>query len=279
MRAVSGQPSAESQKGIKPTLVEQAYFLACSCKPQEDMQVVLPNTASFRKHAIVDSIHELSSNVIRLRLKQPEDYDYCAGQFLTLFHPEGFGRSYSLASVPAVDNVLEFHIRHYPEGKLSHWVAEDLRAGDEIEISEAIGECVYLRGAPEQPLLLVATGTGLAPLYGIIKQALHEEHSGEIKLYHGSHSVDGLYLVDELRLLAEKHRQFTYVPCVSGEDPGAGYMKGRANDIALEQNRQLKNWRVYLCGVPNMVDAARRQAFMAGASMMAIHSDSFIHGQ
>lgn len=281
MRAVEGTPSAPSQKGLKPALVEQNYFMACSCVPTGDMKIALPNTATFRKKTRVLAIEHLSPSVIRLMLAVPDDYQYCAGQFLTLFHPDGHGRSYSLASVPDKHHGMEFHIHHYPNGHVSNWIATQLQVGDSVEVSEAIGECVYIPGTPEQPLLLIATGTGLAPLYGVLQEALHREHNGIIKLYHGSHSVDGLYLVDELRLLAERHKEFTYVPCVSGDitskTTSEGFAHGRANDIALQQNPDLKNWRVYLCGVPAMVNATKRAVFLAGVSMQAIHSDPFVY--
>ena len=277
MRAVKGKPSADSQKGLKPALIEQQYFLACSCVPSEDMEIALPNKATFRKQTTVQAIERLSPSVIRLLLTVPDDYQYCAGQFLTLYHPNGHGRSYSLASVPHKHEALEFHIRYYPNGLVSRWIAEELQVGAVVEVSEAIGECVYIPGIPEQPLLLIATGTGLAPLYGVLQEALHREHSGIIKLYHGSHSPEGLYLVDELQALAAQHKEFTYVPCVSGESAVNGFAHGRASGIALEQNPDLKNWRVYLCGVPAMVNAAKRAVFLAGASMQAIHSDAFVY--
>lgn len=277
MRAVDGALPEQAQKGLKAALVEQRYFLACSCIPVSDMSVALPNTATFRKKTVVQAIERLSPTVIRLLLARPDDYQYCAGQFLTLFHPNGHGRSYSLASVPDKDHGLEFHIRHYPNGQVSEWIATQLKVGDTVDVSEAIGECVYIPGSPEQPLLLIATGTGLAPLYGVLQEALHREHSGIIKLYHGSHSPDGLYLVDELRALQDQYKEFTYVPCISGDTAVNGFIHGRANEIALQQNPDLKNWRVYLCGVPGMVNAAKRAVFLAGASMQAIHSDPFVY--
>ena len=119
MRAVKGTPPQTSQKGLKPALVAQGYFLACSCVPVEAMEVVLPNTTAFRRDTVVSEVHHFTPDIVRLRLKRPEGFDYCAGQFLTLFHPNGHGRSYSLASLPQLEDYLEFHVHRYPGGKVS----------------------------------------------------------------------------------------------------------------------------------------------------------------
>lgn len=277
MRAVTGTPPEAAQKGLKPALAQQGYFLACSCVPTENMEVALPNTAVFRRDTVVTDVHHFTSNIVRLRLARPEGFDYCAGQFLTLFHPDGHGRSYSLASLPEQDRDLEFHVRRYPNGKVSSWIAGQLQVGDTLSVSEAIGECVYLPGTPDQPLLLIATGTGLAPLYGVLREALRRGHTGMIKLYHGSRTQEGLYLHKELHQLAQSYPNLSYIPCISGADLPDGVEPGRANEVAMKQNPDLKGWRIYICGVPDMVYAAKRAAFLAGASMQAIHSDPFVY--
>jgi ferredoxin-NADP reductase/ferredoxin len=277
MRAVQGTPTAASQKGLKPALVQQNCFLPCSCVPTGDMEVALPNTAVVQRDTEVIEVKHFTQNIVRLRLARPQGFDYCAGQFLTLFHPDGHGRSYSLASLPELDRDLEFHVRRYPDGQVSGWIAEQLQPGDRVSISEAIGECVYIPGSPDQPLLLVATGTGLAPLYGVLREALHRGHEGMIKLYHGSRTQEGLYLHRELHQLAQGHPNLSYIPCISGSDIPDGVEEGRANEVALQQNPDLKGWRIYICGAPDMVYATKRSVFLAGASMQAIHSDPFVY--
>lgn len=277
LRAVSGKPTETAQKGLKPALVQQGYFLACSCVPSQNMEVVLPNTTAFRRETVVSEIHHFTPDIVRLRLSRPEGFDYCAGQFLTLFHPDGHARSYSLASLPELDKALEFHVRRYPGGQVSGWIATQLKPGDSLSVTEAIGECVYLPGAPEQPILLMATGTGLAPLYGVVREALKRGHRGPIQLYHGSRHPAGLYLHKELLQLAQAHPNLNYIPCLSGAHQLDGVEYGRVNEVAMRQNPDLKQWRVYICGVPEMVYAAKRAAFLAGASLQAIHSDPFVY--
>jgi Na+-transporting NADH:ubiquinone oxidoreductase subunit NqrF len=151
----------------------------------------------------------------------------------------------------------------------------EYRAGDAVTISEATGDCFYVPGNPGQNILLIATGSGLAPLYGIIRDALLNGHQGKLSLYHGSYNPDGFYLVGELKQLAQTHPNFSYVRCVSESEAPAGYASGMVLDVALGDHPDLSGWRVFLCGNPDMVNAARQQTFFAGASIRDIFADPF----
>lgn len=276
MRALEGTPSGESQRGLKDALVLQHYFLPCICVPPGDMSLVLPDAETFRTHTVVTHLDNLGPEIMRLRLARPEGYHYRAGQYLTLFNADGVGRCYSLASVPALDNELELHIRRVPGGVVSGWVNDRLQTGATVSIGEALGDSFYIPGRPNQPLLLIGTGSGLAPLYGIARDALRQGHTGPIKLYHGSRTPDGLYLVQALIDLALKHPGFDYRPCVSRGSAPTWAVHARADDRALEENPGLAGWRVYLCGNPDMVNHAKRRVFLAGASMSEIFADPFL---
>ena len=105
---------------------------------------------------------------------------------------------------------------------------ELLREGDTIEVAGPFGNCFYTSGSADASLLLIGTGSGLAPLYGIVTDALYHGHTGPIRLYHGSWKPEGLYLVDRLRQLSAEHPNFVYVPCVDA-DARPGYREGRAD--------------------------------------------------
>lgn len=279
MVAVEGEPTPESQIGIRETLKAQDHFLICSCLPGADMHVAVPDSINTSFEAEVLSLDKLSADVIRLRLARPDNYDYLPGQFLNLSSPEGVSRSYSLASVPTLDDFLECQIRVVPDGQVSGWVAESLKVGDTVTVSQSAGECSYLPGREQQSLLLVGTGTGLAPLVGIARDAIQQGHSGPIHLYHGSSTEDGLYLVDELSKMEKTHDGFHYHPCVSRGDVAKGVRAGRAADLALQDAESLSGWRVFLCGREDMVKALQKKVFLAGASMQDIFADPFIESK
>jgi ferredoxin-NADP reductase/ferredoxin len=276
MQVTEGRVPEKAQAGIKPTLAAQGYFLACSCYPEDDIAVTLPEKGMGKITATVSHIELLNADILGIKIKPTGSFEYKAGQFINLYKDEATARSYSLASVPSLDDELYLNVRKVPGGLVSKWVFENLKAGDSITISEAAGDCFYIPGNAEQNILLIGTGSGLAPLYGIIRDALLNGHTGQIKLYHGSYNTTGLYLVTELRKLAQLHANFSYIPCLSEQAASDGYAQGMVLDVALRDNPNLSGWRVFLCGNPDMVNAAKREAYLSGAAINDIYADPFL---
>jgi NAD(P)H-flavin reductase/ferredoxin len=276
MRATKGAPPAAAQAGLKLTLREQRYFLACLCKPQEDMQLALAGEdVAPRTKATVLAKEALNADIVRLSLECHQPLDYRVGQFAHITRGDGLTRSYSLTTLPNEGGRIEFHVRRLPDGEMSGWIHESLCTGDTVEVAGPFGNCFYVPGSEEQGLLLIGTGSGLAPLSGIVLDALLQGHSGPIRLYHGSWKPEGLYLVEELRQISAVHPNFEYFPCVDAEAL-PGYREGRADQAALADVPNLKGWRVYLCGHPEMVKAAKKRVFLAGTSMQDIYADPFV---
>ncbi|MBI1194222.1 MAG: 2Fe-2S iron-sulfur cluster binding domain-containing protein [Gammaproteobacteria bacterium] len=275
IRALEGRPTPESQQGLKDTLRVQNYFLACMCKPTENMTIGL-STVSPAYHTVLREKTVLNESVVRLRLDRPAGFHYRAGQFINLVRPtDQLTRSYSLASVPE-DGHLELQVKRVPDGKLSNWLFDAFEVGDAVEFFGPAGDCFYVSGAAEQPLLLVGTGTGLAPLYGILRDVLAQGHTGPIHLFHASLAAPGLYLEDELRALERANEQFHYVPCVLHGDAPAGGRQGNIAELPMAVLGSLDGYRVFLCGDPPIVNALRQKCFIAGASMQDIYSDPFV---
>ena len=275
MQALEGAPPVESQQALSPPLRLRHHFLACVCRPTEALTAALPTEGESTLTAVVKRLEPLNDEILRVALTVEDDFDYRAGQFLHVLKNETLGRSYSLASVPGLDPHLELHVRRLPDGQVSGWIHETLQEGQAVAVRGPGGHCFYVPGQPGQALLLIGTGSGLAPLYGIVRDALRQGHTGPIRLFHGSRDRQGLYLVDELRELARTHPQFDYVPCLSGPERAPGHAPGRAHDVALAEAPDLKGWRVFLCGHPAMVQQAQMRAYLAGASLAEIHADAF----
>jgi len=276
MRATEGTvPPAASQLGLKDSLKLANHFLACLCQPDGDLAVALPDDEHTAVHAIVRKLELLNHDIMLVELECRQPLEYRAGQFINLVRDSAHVRSYSLASVPRLDKHLQLHVRRLPQGRVSGWIHEELQIGQNVEVRGPAGDCLYVPGKPGQPLLLVGTGSGLAPLYGILRDALDLGHIGPVRLFHGSRDLHGLYLTDELRELERRFAQFTYYPCLSGADVPAGCTAGRVHEAALRETPNLKGWRVYLCGHPDMVKTTRKKAFLAGAALQEIHADAF----
>ncbi|MCX7066343.1 MAG: FAD-binding oxidoreductase [Methylococcales bacterium] len=276
MRSVDVPPPVSAQVGLNQTQQKQNYFHACVCYPEQDMMLaLLESEQTIFITARVIQKQLLTVDIVRVIVECDTNLTFFAGQFVNLLRDDGLTRSYSIANRPQADNRLEFHIRRLPNGQFSNWVHDELVVGSTLTLSEPKGSCHYLSGSEAQPLLLIGTGSGLAPLCGIISDALEQSHSGDIHLFHGSRHHEGLYLVDEMRELAIKHANFYYTPCLSGDNVIADTVQGRAHDVALSTIENLKGWRVYLCGHPDMVNHSKRLAYLKGASIKDIYADAF----
>jgi NAD(P)H-flavin reductase len=105
----------------------------------------------------------------------------------------------------------------------------------------------------------------LAPLAGILTDALAHGHAGPIRLFHGSRDIEDLYRIDEMRELARRHRNFSYTPCLSGNSVPEDFAHGRANEVALSSVSDLTDWRIFVCGNPEMVNQTKKRSYLKGA--------------
>ncbi|MBL4602552.1 MAG: 2Fe-2S iron-sulfur cluster binding domain-containing protein [Emcibacteraceae bacterium] len=270
----SHEVDPKSTAPLKPTMVEQGYFLSCQQKPQSGMVLSAPESNDLFIKAQIKSVEYLMGHVFRVYLRPLEDFNYRAGQFLNIKGPEGEVRSYSIASIPA-DDLIELHVTEHKHGIVSRWLCNVERTGAEIEISGANGDCFYMPGKPEQAMLLIGTSTGLAPLLGIIRDAIDNGHHGKIVLYHGAVRDSGLYMRRTLSKLAEETANLTICYGTLEHSDDNDNAVGNIQDIALSKNPNLKDWRVFLCGDPEMVKKTKTKAYLADAALSDILADPF----
>ena len=275
LQRIDGKIPRTAQKGIRSTLRAMHYFMACQFKPDTDVEIALPNETSVCGTVTITDIDHLTTDICKVRLQTPVPLYYHAGQYINLRRSDGLMRSYSLASMPQLDTHLEIHVRRLENGRMSNWIHNTARIGNELEFVGPFGECFYQPEQPEQPLVLIGSGTGLAPLIGVARDALHVEHKGKIHVYHGSHDTEGLYLHRELKQLAEKHQSVTYIPCLSSGAQSDEYRHGRVDEIAFSDFSNLKGTRLFICGHPEMVYKAKKTAYLNGALLDQIHADPF----
>lgn len=128
-------------------------------------------------------------------------------------------------------------------------------------------------------MLLAGTGTGLAPLLGIAKDALRAKHDAPIHLYHGGRTTEQLYLTDELRALATDHANFHYHPCIAEttDSTPKDMAVGRLEQVISQDmaKAKLATYRIYLCGAPAFVHGMRKKLYLQGARSEHIHCDPF----
>ena len=270
-RAIAGRPTARSQEGLGAAQKALGYFLPCVCVPDCDLTIVRPDDTGGLTDAVVREITKLAPDVVRLRL-DTDGFVYRAGQFLDLVASDELRRNYSLASLPAEDPFLEMHIRLHEHGRMSALLRERLAPGDRLHIAGPSGACFYEGVDRDQPLTLIGAGTGLAPLYGVLRDALSHDHRGPIRLYHGARNNSGLYLREELERLAASIDRFEYLPCTLQPDAPYG---GDVAAFALANEKDWADTAFFLCGGANLVNRLKRDVFLRGASLAAIRADAF----
>ncbi len=277
LRAEAGDPGAAGRQGLKPTLAARGYFLACQARPPADLTVGTAG-GDVMTPATVAAAQWLSADVLALRLRPHRPLQFRAGQHVTLDRGNGVIRVFSIASLPAAGpGTLEFHIRVRRGGAMSGWLAA-ARAGTTLRVGVPAGDCFYLPGSPGSALLLAGTGTGIAPLLAIARDALRRGHTGPVTLIHGGASPGRLYLGGELPAQLR-------APALAAAVPPVRWLtcaRSRGEDITEAVLAELRRGgrpaatRAYLCGGSGSVVSMRRALFLAGMSLRDIQADEFV---
>lgn len=276
MRATEGIVPSAAQAGLKDSLRKSGHFLSCICRPDQELSCEPAHTANFRGQVTIREIRPIGPDVVLVQLSRPHGFDFSPGQFITVQRADGLARSYSIASQKNQSDTLDIHVRRVPQGQLSGWFHEEARPGDELWLEGPKGDCIYYPENPDEPLILIGTGTGIAPLMAIAVDACQQGHGGSITIYHGALSEDRFYLVDDLETLTQTHPNVNYVRCVLKGPAGPNIKVGELKDIVLSGLSDPKQKRVYLCGDPGLVRILKKQIFLAGVSMNRLHADPFV---
>jgi NAD(P)H-flavin reductase/truncated hemoglobin YjbI len=272
LQVVSGNPGEKSQATLPQELREAGFFLPCCADGIEGGLVAAdPDLSLCTTEAMVADKVMISKDILRLQLEAVTETVWRPGQSITLINPAGEARSYSITSRPD-DYFLTLDIRVYEGGAVSSWLAGQVQVGDMLKFRGPSGDFVYDEGLTERPLLVVATGTGGGAALGLVRDALARGHAGPIHFYHGGWTGEDLYLYGELATFSAAN--LTARQIASRESFG-GEPAARASDVALKDHPDLSGWTIFLCGAPDMVEAARIGALEAGAAMDQIISDPF----
>ncbi len=278
VQAEKGSIPEKAQVGLKSTLKQLNMFLACQCHPVEDMVLRGADDAGVNVVASIEEMTFLAEDVVRVILMPSSPLRARPGQYVTLVNPDLISRSYSVANDPSYAGIVELQIRLLQNGKMSEWLKSDAQLGMNVILRGPAGDCFYPEGLDQEcPIILAGTGTGLAPLYGILQDALRQGHRGAITLVHGASEANGLYLTDELRKLESENHDFTYTPVVVQGEQSGGLVVGDIKEVVLSSlPEDTSNVHVFLCGAPETVNTLKTQAFLAGVPSKQIFSDPFI---
>ena len=213
----------------------------------------------------VNAISRHGSDVAILKLQLPasERFQFLAGQYLEFLLKDGQRRAYSIANAPEQEGPLELHIRHLPGGLFTDFVfaAKDpaLKEKDILRFEGPLGS-FFLREDSKKPIIFVAAGTGFAPIKSIIEQMQAKKIQRPISLYWGGRRPSDLYMNSLCETWAQDLPDFKYIPVISNalpEDTWDG-RSGFVHEAVMTDHPNLKDFQIYACGAPVMVNAARQ---------------------
>jgi len=197
--------------------------------------------------------------VLYLKLPTNERLQFLAGQYIDILLKDGARRAYSLANAPHDDSFLQLHIRRVPGGSFSDLVFTQMHEKALLRFEGPLGT-FFLREDSDKPILLLASGTGFAPVKAILEHAFHHGIKRPITLYWGAHNLAHLYMLDLPKKWEQEHANFKFVPVLSEPAP-EDHWQGRTgflHQTVMEDFADLSAYQVYACGSPVMVEAAHQ---------------------
>jgi CDP-4-dehydro-6-deoxyglucose reductase len=216
--------------------------------------------------------------VLGLRLPANENFRFVAGQYIDFLLKDGKRRSYSIANPPKPEGVtaLELHVRHTPGGLFTEQVFGTLKVRDLLRFEGPLGT-FYLREESDKPIVMVASGTGFAPIKAICEYALDKKLARPITLYWGCRAKRDLYMLEAPA--AWQGPSLKFIPVLSDPTPECRWTgrTGFVHRAVMEDFPDLSGHQVYACGAPVMVEAARRDfSDKCGLPPEEFYADSFL---
>lgn len=278
-RVLNGEVLDGGGEQQRPLDGMDSAVLACQTYITEPCTIEVPAPGEAIVHrarvakATVVGIESLAADIRRLLLKPAKPITFSPGQYAQITFTPTQARPYSMAGLPG-DELLEFHIQLVPKGRVSSYIAGQLKVGDAVKVSGPLG-AAYLRQQHTGPILCVAGGTGLAPVLSVVRGAVAAGMRNQIHLYFGLRSPRELYGLAWLEQLQHVHPALqVHVVVASGADP-ATQRRGLVTQAIAQDHASLRGWHAYLCGSPPMVETTTLVAMGLGLEAVHIHADAF----
>jgi CDP-4-dehydro-6-deoxyglucose reductase len=215
--------------------------------------------------------------ILRLKAPQHERLQYLAGQYIDILLSGGARRSFSIANPPNRDEFLELHVRRVEGGLFTTHVFEKMQEKDLLRFQGPLGTFFLHDENPGTEAVLIAGGTGYAPVQAMVEQALAQGGTRRFHVYWGARARRDLYRHAQVEALARAHPALRYTPVLSEPRPEDDWRgrTGWVHEAALADYPDLSAVEVYACGPPVMVAAVRESFLARGLPASRLYSDSF----
>ncbi len=268
-------PEAEKQLGMA---------LFCQARPRGDIVIECREIGAAKDIQIktlpcrVQKMKRVAADIMLLDLKLPasERLQFLAGQYIDILLKDGRRRSFSMANAPHDDEFLQLHVRNYG-GPFSEHVFTKMKARDILRFEGPLGT-FFLREDSDKPIILLASGTGFAPIKAIVERAFHTRNPRPMVLYWGARVRADLYMNELPERWASEHNNFKYVPVLSESLASDNWTSrtGLVHEVVMKDIADMSGCQVYACGLPVMVEAAHRDfTSQCGLPEEEFFSDAF----
>lgn len=258
----------------------QGYALPCSMRPKSDLVLQIASTSEVAKTkaatftGTITALDRLSTTTMELKVEIPnrDELAFLPGQYVNIDVPgTDVKRSYSFSNAPD-DPELSFLVKLSPGGAMSDYLTERAAAGDELSLTGPHGS-FFLRET-ERPVLLLAGGTGLAPILSMLRKLRADDSERTAHLIYGVSTDDDLVSLEELATLTDALPGFTWDHCVSDQASAAEH-KGHVTDLIAPKHLHDGDVALYLCGPPAMVESVRKGVADVGVEPTGFYYEKF----
>jgi CDP-4-dehydro-6-deoxyglucose reductase len=259
---------AHQQRALSAEEAAAGFSLFCCATTEQDLVIEAREVAGSSEYPVrkmpsrVSKLERVAPDVIVMSLQLPanEALAYRAGQYIEFLLKDGKRRSYSMANAPSsLDSPVTLHIRHMPGGLFTDHVFNTMKERDILRFEGPHGS-FFLREDSDKPIILLASGTGFAPVKALVEHLIHLKSPRPVSLYWGGRRPQDLYM----HALCEQWQQilpnFNYVPVVSDPLPEDGWTgrTGFVHAAVMQDVPDLSGHQVYACGAPIVVESAQR---------------------
>lgn len=263
---------------------EEGVRLSCQVKVREDLAIEIPEEL-FKIQKFKGKLEhkkDLTHDIIELRIKllEPEEIDFKAGQYIQLQSEPYKGRdsvmrAYSISSPPSDKKNIELNIRLVPDGICTTWVFNYLEEGQEVSFSGPYGD-FYLRDS-DMPIIFMAGGSGMAPIHSIVNHMVENNINRESTYFFGARTQEDLFYLDEMRKIDKENNWFTFIPALSDEPEDSDWdgKRGLVTEVLKEYFENVSEYEAYLCGSPGMVNACEKTLIDMNLFNENIYYDEF----
>ena len=273
------KPQALSQEKEK-----EGFILCCKAMTTSDIQLEVETIDAVVDIEIktlpcrVHRLTKLADDVMLMEIKLPphEKFEFLAGQYLDFLLRGSRRRSFSMANSPSSNDVIELHIREVPDGSFTGQVFNEIKEKDMLRIQGPFGTFI-MRSDNSRPAILIAGGTGLAPLKSMLEKVREEGCDRPLHLYWGARAIRDLYFDEELREWTEELDCLSYTPVLSEPDAGDGWTgaTGWVHEVVMSDFPDFNGFDVYASGPPPMINAIQKSFPENGLEQGHFYFDSF----